>query len=159
MPRSPPRARAAGPRGGRRRPRPTRRRGRRARSPPRSPSSHRSRPPAALPWRPLCRADGGCRARRAVGCTRTACGIRPPCTRAAVHPADRVRLNGAMQTTPPATTATKRRVPLWDNARWIAITLVVIGHGILPLISEDDLAYSVYLFIYSFHVAVFVTVA
>jgi fucose 4-O-acetylase-like acetyltransferase len=94
-----------------------------------------------------------------VGCTRTACGIRPPCTRAAVHPADRVRLNGAMQTTPPATTATKRRVPLWDNARWIAITLVVIGHGILPLISEDDLAYSVYLFIYSFHVAVFVTVA
>lgn len=50
-------------------------------------------------------------------------------------------------------------MPLWDNARWIAITLVVIGHGILPLISEDDAAYSVYLFIYSFHVAVFVTVA
>jgi fucose 4-O-acetylase-like acetyltransferase len=50
-------------------------------------------------------------------------------------------------------------VPLWDNARWIAITLVVIGHGILPLIAEDDVAYSVYLVIYSFHVAVFVTVA
>ena len=50
-------------------------------------------------------------------------------------------------------------MPLWDNARWIAITLVVIGHGILPLISEDDVAYSVYLFIYSFHVAVFVTVS
>ena len=50
-------------------------------------------------------------------------------------------------------------MPLWDNARWIAITLVVIGHGILPLIAEDDVAYSVYLFIYSFHVAVFVTVA
>lgn len=53
----------------------------------------------------------------------------------------------------------KRRVPLWDNARWIAITLVVVGHGILPLIAEDDAAYSVYLFIYSFHVAVFVTVS
>jgi fucose 4-O-acetylase-like acetyltransferase len=53
----------------------------------------------------------------------------------------------------------KRRVPLWDNARWIAITLVVIGHGILPLIGEDDAAYSVYLFIYSFHVAVFVMVS
>ncbi|WP_165314425.1 acyltransferase family protein [Agromyces protaetiae] len=50
-------------------------------------------------------------------------------------------------------------MPLWDNARWIAITLVVIGHGILPLIAEDDAAYSVYLFIYSFHVAVFVTVS
>ena len=70
-----------------------------------------------------------------------------------------VRLNGTMTTRPHATTATKRRVPLWDNARWIAITLVVIGHGILPLISEDDAAYSVYLFIYSFHVAVFVTVS
>ncbi|WP_394551329.1 acyltransferase family protein [Agromyces sp. MMS24-JH15] len=53
----------------------------------------------------------------------------------------------------------RRRVPLWDNARWIAMTLVVIGHGILPLIHDDDAAYSVYLFIYSFHVAVFVTVS
>ncbi|WP_353809323.1 acyltransferase family protein [Agromyces sp. SYSU T00194] len=53
----------------------------------------------------------------------------------------------------------KRRVPMWDNARWIAITLVVVGHGILPLIAESDSAYSVYLFIYSFHVAVFVTVS
>ncbi|QTX05196.1 acyltransferase family protein [Agromyces archimandritae] len=53
----------------------------------------------------------------------------------------------------------KRRVPLWDNARWIAIVLVVVGHGILPLIAEDDAAYSFYLFIYSFHVAVFVTVS
>ncbi len=61
---------------------------------------------------------------------------------------------------PQATAATRRRrVPLWDNARWIAITLVVVGHGILPLIAEDDAAYSVYLFIYSFHVAVFVTLS
>ncbi|MDR5701831.1 acyltransferase family protein [Agromyces aerolatus] len=63
-----------------------------------------------------------------------------------------------MQIDPPAP-RTRKRVPLWDNARWIAITLVVIGHGILPLIAEDDAAYSVYLSIYSFHVAVFVTVA
>lgn len=65
-----------------------------------------------------------------------------------------------MHTRPHATAPLKRRrVPLWDNARWIAITLVVVGHGILPLIAEDDAAYSVYLFIYSFHVAVFVTVS
>ncbi|GAA2456665.1 acyltransferase family protein [Agromyces soli] len=50
-------------------------------------------------------------------------------------------------------------MPLWDNARWIAIVLVVVGHGILPLIGESNSAYSVYLFIYSFHVAVFVTVS
>ncbi|WP_082462239.1 acyltransferase family protein [Agromyces sp. Leaf222] len=64
-----------------------------------------------------------------------------------------------MHRTGPARPQTRRRVPLWDNARWIAITLVVIGHGILPLIAESDSAYSVYLFIYSFHVAVFVTVS
>lgn len=64
-----------------------------------------------------------------------------------------------MQTRRQTTPTRRRRVPLWDNARWIAITLVVVGHGILPLIGEDNAAYSVYLFIYSFHVAVFVTVS
>ncbi len=53
----------------------------------------------------------------------------------------------------------RRRVPLWDNARWVAITLVVVGHAILKLISESDVAYSVYLFIYTFHVPVFVAVS
>ncbi|GAA2223115.1 acyltransferase family protein [Herbiconiux moechotypicola] len=56
---------------------------------------------------------------------------------------------------PPA----KVRVPLWDNARFVAITLVVAGHAILKLIAESDAAYGVYLFIYSFHVPVFVAVA
>ncbi len=53
----------------------------------------------------------------------------------------------------------KRRVPLWDNARWIAITLMVVGHAILRLIHESDVAYEVYLFIYAFHVPVFVAVS
>ena len=57
------------------------------------------------------------------------------------------------------TTAPKRRVPLWDNARWIAITLVVMGHAILKLIGESDVAYEVYLFIYAFHVPLFVAVS
>lgn len=61
--------------------------------------------------------------------------------------------------TSPASNRAKRRVPLWDNARWIAITLMVVGHGILKLISESDAAYSTYLFIYTFHVGVFVTVS
>jgi fucose 4-O-acetylase-like acetyltransferase len=62
---------------------------------------------------------------------------------------------------PPSTgaTSTRRRVPLWDNARWVAITLMVIGHAILKLIHESDAAYSVYLFIYAFHVPVFVAVS
>ncbi len=55
--------------------------------------------------------------------------------------------------------ARPKRVPLWDNARFVAITLVVIGHAILKLIAESDTAYGVYLFIYAFHVPVFVAVA
>jgi fucose 4-O-acetylase-like acetyltransferase len=53
----------------------------------------------------------------------------------------------------------KKRVPFWDNARWIAITLVVMGHAILKLIQESDAAYDVYLFIYAFHVPLFVAVS
>lgn len=65
-----------------------------------------------------------------------------------------------MSTPVSGTTPThKRRVPLWDNARWIAITLVVAGHAILKLIHGSDVAYEVYLFIYSFHLPVFVGVS
>ena len=60
---------------------------------------------------------------------------------------------------PPAPHPQKRRVPLWDNARWIAITLVVVGHAILKLIAESDVAYEFYLFIYAFHVPLFVAVS
>ncbi|WP_022901630.1 acyltransferase family protein [Humibacter albus] len=57
------------------------------------------------------------------------------------------------------TTPRKARVAGWDNARWLAITLVVIGHAITKLIADSDSAYTLYLFIYLFHVPVFVTVA
>ncbi|QDZ16504.1 acyltransferase family protein [Humibacter ginsenosidimutans] len=57
------------------------------------------------------------------------------------------------------TTPRKARVAYWDNARWLAITLVVIGHAILKLIAHSDAAYTLYLFIYLFHVPVFVTVS
>jgi len=56
-------------------------------------------------------------------------------------------------------TGSKVRLPLWDNARYLAITLVVIGHAILRLISASDTSYSVYLVIYAFHVPVFVLVS
>jgi fucose 4-O-acetylase-like acetyltransferase len=51
------------------------------------------------------------------------------------------------------------RTPLWDNARFVAITLVIVGHATLELISKSDPAYSVYLFVYLFHVPVFVAVS
>lgn len=61
--------------------------------------------------------------------------------------------------TPTPTHVQKRRVPLWDNARWLAITLMVVGHAILKLISDSDVAYTAYLFVYAFHVPVFVAVS
>jgi len=54
---------------------------------------------------------------------------------------------------------TRTRTPLWDNARFVAITLVIVGHATLELISKSDPAYSVYLFVYLFHVPVFVAVS
>lgn len=47
-----------------------------------------------------------------------------------------------------------RREPLWDNARWIAITLVVVGHAI-EVPSHNDLAFGAYLVIYAFHMPLF----
>ncbi|MCU1569559.1 MAG: fucose 4-O-acetylase [Naasia sp.] len=62
----------------------------------------------------------------------------------------------ATQRTPaPATT----RVPLWDNARFVAILLVVVGHSVQRLAGELDPAFAVYLLIYSFHIPLFVLVS
>ena len=61
---------------------------------------------------------------------------------------------------PSTTTApTKRRVPFWDNARFAAVTLVVIGHGIQRLTPTDDTAMALYLFIYAFHIPAFAIIS
>jgi fucose 4-O-acetylase-like acetyltransferase len=51
------------------------------------------------------------------------------------------------------------RVPLWDNARFAAILLVVAGHSVQKMALEADPALVVYLFIYAFHVPLFVLVS
>ena len=55
--------------------------------------------------------------------------------------------------------AAKKRVPFWDNARFVAVTLVVIGHGIQRLTSDSDNALIVYLFIYAFHMPAFAMIS
>ena len=57
----------------------------------------------------------------------------------------------------PATS--KRRIPLFDNARFMAILLVVTGHAIQPLQDGSDAAAVTYLVIYAFHVPLFVLVS
>jgi fucose 4-O-acetylase-like acetyltransferase len=51
------------------------------------------------------------------------------------------------------------RTPYWDNARFAAIVLVIVGHATLKLISASDVAYSLYLFVYVFQVPAFVLIS
>jgi fucose 4-O-acetylase-like acetyltransferase len=53
----------------------------------------------------------------------------------------------------------KRRVPVWDTARFACVTLVVIGHGIQRLTADSDTALVVYLFIYAFHMPAFAIIS
>lgn len=55
--------------------------------------------------------------------------------------------------------AAKKRVPLWDNARFLCVTLVVIGHGIQRITYDDDYALIVYLVIYAFHMPAFAIIS
>jgi fucose 4-O-acetylase-like acetyltransferase len=52
-----------------------------------------------------------------------------------------------------------KRVPVWDNARFACVTLVVIGHGIQRLTADSDNALIVYLFIYAFHMPAFAIIS
>ncbi len=51
------------------------------------------------------------------------------------------------------------RVAVWDNARFIAVTLVVIGHGIQRLTYDSNNALVVYLVIYAFHMPAFALIS
>lgn len=55
--------------------------------------------------------------------------------------------------------AQKRRVPLWDNARFLCVTLVVVGHGIQRLTADSNNALIVYLVIYAFHMPAFAIIS
>jgi fucose 4-O-acetylase-like acetyltransferase len=51
------------------------------------------------------------------------------------------------------------RVPLWDNARWACVTLVVIGHAIQRMTYDSDNAYAVYILVYAFHMPAFAIIS
>ncbi len=62
-------------------------------------------------------------------------------------------------TAPTTGTVPTKRVPFWDNARFVCIVLVVIGHGIQRLTYDSDNALVVYLFIYAFHMPAFAMIS
>ena len=67
----------------------------------------------------------------------------------------------ATETTAPAAPplTPKARVPLWDNARFLTVTLVVVGHAIQRQIYDSDNALVVYLFIYAWHMPAFAIIS
>ncbi|QIM17301.1 acyltransferase family protein [Leucobacter insecticola] len=47
--------------------------------------------------------------------------------------------------------ASKPRIAVWDNARFVLIALVVIGHTISTVRTDSDFAFGLYAYIYLFH--------
>ncbi len=60
---------------------------------------------------------------------------------------------------PTAPPTPRRRVPLWDNARFACIVLVVLGHAVQRLTYDSDLALGLYLLIYAFHMPAFALIS
>ncbi|MCU1584616.1 MAG: fucose 4-O-acetylase [Microbacteriaceae bacterium] len=59
----------------------------------------------------------------------------------------------------PSPPAVSQRIPLWDNARFLCVALVVIDHAVLPLTANNDHAFVVYLFIHGFHIPAFAMIS
>lgn len=52
-----------------------------------------------------------------------------------------------------------RRLPFWDNARFLAVTLVIVGHALQRLTYDSPAAYAIYVAIYAFHIPLFLLVS
>jgi len=50
-------------------------------------------------------------------------------------------------------------VPLWDNARFACIVLVVLGHAVQRLTYDSDIALGLYLVVYAFHMPAFAIIS
>ena len=53
----------------------------------------------------------------------------------------------------------KERIALWDNLKFILIILVVIGHLADEFTAKSDVYKSVFLFIYTFHMPLFIFIS
>src|SRR5580765_6645106 len=53
----------------------------------------------------------------------------------------------------------RRRVPFWDNTRFVCIVLVVLGHALQKLTYDSDAAYALHLVIYAFHMPAFAIIS
>ncbi|MEV5407956.1 acyltransferase family protein [Thermopolyspora sp. NPDC052614] len=77
----------------------------------------------------------------------------------ATPPAPQPPATDAAPATPPAAPpAKRRRDPYLDNVKFLLIALVIMGHSLVPTLDADS-ARSAYLFIYVFHMPLFVIIS
>lgn len=69
------------------------------------------------------------------------------------------RSPGAPRTGSTSAPRAKKRTPFWDNARFVCIVLVVLGHAIQRLTYDSDIALAMYLLIYAFHMPAFALIS
>ena len=71
--------------------------------------------------------------------------VQRACVQAIPYPSTQAGRVASDMTTPSApqtgaVRAPRRRVPLWDNARFACIVLVVLGHAVQRLTYDSDIA-------------------
>lgn len=69
------------------------------------------------------------------------------------------RLEGRPAPAAAAPAPGKTRDPYFDNAKYLAILLVAIGHAWTPLMSDSRAATALYFFVYTFHMPAFIVIA
>ncbi len=57
------------------------------------------------------------------------------------------------------TAPSPRRVPFWDNARFVCIALVVLGHALQPMTVDAEAPRVLYLVIFAFHMPAFAIIS
>ncbi|MCP3817729.1 acyltransferase family protein [Streptomyces sp. A3M-1-3] len=60
---------------------------------------------------------------------------------------------------PPAELTDKRRDPYFDNAKYLAIVLVAMGHAWEPLLDGSRAAEALYMVVYAFHMPAFIVIS
>ncbi len=75
------------------------------------------------------------------------------------HRTDPSTTSAAQREVVPTTAAPKTRDPFFDNAKYLAIVLVAMGHSWEPLMGGSRALQSVYMVVYAFHMPAFIIIS
>ncbi len=80
-------------------------------------------------------------------------------TRADTTPAPAALSTASTGSVAPEPARPRVRIPLWDNARFACVALVVIGHAIQRQTADSNNALTLYLLLYAFHMPAFAVIS